>query len=94
MRIIVEHEVEYDKFELLGVKNLEEYYNKFYNKDGILFDKNAEAIYYDAEVPFIPMEGQIVITKFGICIVTYSCLDLCNDSEHFYERSRIVVSEE
>ena len=94
MKIIVEYEVNYDDFKLLGVQNLEEYYNKYHKKDDVLFDKNAESIYYEVEVPFIPMEGQRVGTKFGICIVTYSYLELGDVTANFLDRSRIVVSEE
>ena len=93
MKIIVEIEYDLDT-NLLGCKDYEEYYNKYYNNDGILFDKNSESIYYEVEVPFIPMEGQRVGTKFGICIVTYSYLELGDVTDNFFDRSRIVVTEE
>jgi len=94
MKIIVEYQVNYDDFKILGIDNLEEYYNKYHKKNNVLFDKNFEAIYYEVEVPFIPIEGQRVGTKFGTCLVTYSYLELGDVTENFLYRSRIVVTEE
>lgn len=94
MKILVEYDVNYDDFKLLDVKNLKEYYNKYHNKDGVLFDENSESIYYEVEVPFIPIEGQRVGTRFGICIVNYSYLELEPFSESYFDKSRIVVTEE
>ena len=94
MKILVEYDVNYDDFNSLGVKNLKEYYNKYRNKDGVLFDENSESIYYEVEVPFIPVEGQRVGTRFGICIVNYSYLELETVSESYFYKSRIVVTEE
>ena len=94
MKILVEYDVNYDDFKLLDVKNLKEYYNKYHNKDGVLFDENSESIYYEVEVPFIPIEGQRVGTRFGICIVNYSDLELEPFSESYFDKSRIVVTEE
>ena len=94
MKILVEYDVNYDDFKLLDVKNLKEYYNKYHNKDGVLFDENSESIYYEVEVPFIPIEGQRVGTRFGICIVNYSYLELEPFSYSYFDKSRIVVTEE
>lgn len=94
MKILVEYNVNYNDFKILGVKNLKEYHNKYHNKDGVLFDENSESIYYEVEVPFIPIEGQRVGTRFGICIVIYSYLELESVSENYFDKSRIVVTEE
>lgn len=94
MKILVEYNVNYDDFNLLGVKNPKEYYDKYHNENGILFDEESESIYYEVDVPFIPIEGQRVGTKFGICIVNYSYLELGDDSGRYFDKSRIVVTEE
>ena len=94
MKILVEYNVNYDDFNLLGVKNLKEYYDKYHNENGILFDEESESIYYEVDVPFIPIEGQRVGTKFGICIVIYSYLELGTVSESYFDKSRIVITEE
>ena len=94
MKITVEHEYNESDFKLFDVKNLKEYYEKYYNRDGILLDEKSEAIYYETEVPQLPMEGQRVGTKFGACIVTYSYYNIDDETEYYFDKTRIIVSEE
>ena len=94
MKITVEHGYNESDFKFFDIKNLKEYYEKYYNRDGILLDEKSEAIYYETEVPQLPMEGQRVGTKFGTCIVTYSYYNIDEETEYYFDRTRIVVSEE
>lgn len=94
MNFIVQYSFdEFEHFSLLGVKNIEEYYNKYHKKDGVLFEKEIGVIYYVANSPVLPMEGQRVGTKFGVCIVTYSYLEL-EIGENYDSKPRIIVEEE
>ena len=73
----------------------EEDYNKYFKEDGWLYNKEAEAIYYEAELPFMPQEGQRLGTKNGISIVEYAIYQI-DESEDatFFTRSRIVIRDE
>lgn len=98
MQIIVELDYSQDSannFELLKVKTLKEYYKKFYqDKDNnIILDEELEVIYYETEIPFMPIEGQRVGTKFGVCIVTHSYYEF-EPTDYYYNKTRIVVREE
>lgn len=92
--MIVELEIDIDHSKEFQCENKEEYYNKFHKKDGILYDKEAQAIYYEVEFPFMPMNGQNVSTRFGRCNVIHSMLQLENTSEYFFDRSRILVKQD
>lgn len=94
MKIIVELEWSYEDYQVLGCKDYVEYYDKYYKKDGILIDENLESIYYETEVSQLPMEGQRVGTKFGQCLVSWSYYNIDEETEYYFDRTRIVVSEE
>lgn len=74
--------------------NLKDFYNKYYKDKGFLYSDEAEAIYYVVDVPCMPIEGQRLGTKFGIVIVDYAYYDMDNDSDYYYNNSRVVVIEE
>lgn len=77
------------------VKDPEESYNKYYKDNGWLFDEDAEAIYYEAEIPFMPIEGQRLGTKSGISIVKYAFYEVeQKEDANFFNRSRIVIKDE
>ena len=94
MKIIVELEYSDSDFKILKCENQKEYYEKYYNEKGILYNEQCEAIYYEIEVPQLPMEGQRVGTKFGTCIVIYSYYNIDKETEHYFDKTRIIVSEE
>ncbi len=96
MKVIIELGGIEDDLEVLKIDTIKEYYEKYFNRDGILFNEELETIYYETEISFVPMEGQRVGTKFGTCMVDYSFynLDCYNDTAVYYDKSRIIVYEE
>lgn len=72
-----------------------EIYEKHYKDNGWLFDKIAEAIYMEKEIPFMPQEGQRLGLMTGSYIVTWSNfeVDEKEDASYFY-KSRIIIEEE
>ena len=93
MKLIIEQEYDSD-YQILA-KNQEELYEKYYKDEGWLFDKNAEAIYYEVDIPFMPIEGQRLGTKSGISIVKYSIYETeQNENSSYFNRSRVVVCDE
>ena len=94
MKVIVEYDVDYDDFKILNVKNLKEYYEKYFRQKGVFLCEESEAIYYEVDIPQIPIEGQRVGCKFGQCIVSFSYYDVDYDSEFYFNKTRIIVSEE
>jgi len=73
----------------------QELYDKFYKKDGWLFDKDTESIYHEVDIPFMPIEGQRLGTKYGIYIVKYSIYEMHqHQNSTYYDRSRVIVEEE
>ena len=77
------------------VNDPKESYNKYYKDEGWLFDEDAEAIYYEAEIPFMPIEGQRLGTKSGISIVKYAIYEVeQKEDANFFNRSRIVIKDE
>jgi len=64
-----------------------------YIRPGILFNKEWECIYYEMEVFHIPIEGQTVSTKFGMCKVKWTCfnLDDVNDPNDWFDITRVAV---
>lgn len=79
---------------LLESNEIELLYKTFSNDNEIKYNKGIEAIYYDCEVEYIPMDGQRVSTKWGYCIVDWSCYDLNPTFETYFDVSRIIVIEE
>ncbi len=94
MKVIIEYEYNFDEFKILGVKDLIEYYEKYFKDKGVFLCKDSEAIYYEVEIPQLPIEGQRIGCKFGQCIVTYSYYDVDMVSKNYFDKTRIVVSEE
>lgn len=94
MKLIIEQEWCPSDYPSLA-KNQQELFDKYYKKDGWLFDKDAEAIYYEVDIPFMPQEGQRLVTKSGISIVKYSIYATeQNENSSYFSRSRIIVGEE
>ena len=94
MKLIIEQEDDLSDYPSLA-NTQEELYNKYYKNEGWLFNEEAEAIYYEVDIPFMPKEGQRLGTKIGISIVTYSIYETeqKQDSSYF-NRSRIVICAE
>jgi hypothetical protein len=90
--------VELDPFKTDGCCHTEEDYIKYYKPQGWLYDKDYEAIYYEVELPFMPIEGQRLGIIDGIAIVTYAIYEIGEekvlDKNSFYNRTRIVVDYE
>ena len=94
MKLIVEQEYNSSDYPSLA-KDQKELYDKYYKNNGWLFDKDAEAIYYEVDIPFMPIEGQRLGTKNGISIVQYSIYETeQNENSSYFNRSRVVVCEE
>ena len=97
MKIVIEYQYDSLDKELFTKNGLKEYYEKYFKDKGILYDEECSAIYYVAEIPFMPFEGQRLSTKFGTCIVCYACYEVDDEydsSNYYYSNSRIVVSEQ
>jgi len=95
MKILVELRVEWDSLRLHEMRTPKDYYDKYYKEQkDILFDAETESIYYEIELPFIPIVGQLIGTKFGACIVTYSYLELEPTQKTYYDYNRIIVDEQ
>jgi GTP-sensing pleiotropic transcriptional regulator CodY len=64
-------------------------------KDAIYSEEN-EALYYEVDIPFMPIEGQRLGTKFGMLVVgwSYYNIDGDDDSVSYFEKTRIVVEHE
>lgn len=79
-------------------KSPREHYEKCFNHDGILFHEETESIYYDVDFPIMPTEGQRLYTKFGICIVEYSAMNLhpnsFKDGFDYWDESLVIVRDE
>jgi len=94
MNIIVELEYKDSDYPILA-KNQEDLYNKYYQKKGWIYSKKYEMIYYIVEMDIIPLEGQRLLTKNGICIVEYSILNIeQNEETNLLDMSRIVITSE
>lgn len=94
MKLIIEQEEELTDFPGLA-KDQQELYDKYYKKNGWLFDKDLEVIYYEVEIPFMPIEGQRLGTKSGIGIVKYAIYQTeQEENSTYFDRSRIVVCDE
>ena len=94
MKLIIEQEWDSSDYPSLA-KDQQELYDKYYKNKGWLFDKDAEAIYYEVDIPFMPIEGQRLGTKSGISIVKYSIYEIeQNENSSYFDRSRVVVCDE
>lgn len=88
MKLIIEQEWDLSD-------DLQELYDEYYKKNGWLIDKGAEAIYYEVEIPFMPIEGQRLGTKNGISIVKYAIYETeQKENSTYFDRSRIVICDE
>jgi len=77
-----------------GLKDLKEFYNKYYKDKGFLYSDEAESIYYEVDSPIMPIEGQRLGSKFGMVIVDWTYFNIDGDSDDYFEKTRIVVIEE
>ena len=62
--------------EFITSKDLRLLYERHYKDHGALYDDECDTIYYVVDVPYLPLEGQTLNTKFGICTVIYSLFDI------------------
>lgn len=87
--------IELDPYDIDGNCHTEEDYIKYYKEKGWLYDKESEAIYYEAELPFMPIEGQRLGTKNGISIVTYAIYEIEEkENSPIFNRTRILIDNE
>jgi len=94
MKLIIEQEWDSSDYPILA-KDQKELYDKYYKNKGWFFDKDFEAIYYEVDIPFMPIEGQRLGTKSGFSIVKYSIYETeQNENSPYCERSRVVVRDE
>ena len=76
-------------------EELKEYYEKHYKENGVLFDDEAGVIYYDIDLPHIPLEGQRLGTRWGMCIVEWAYWELEEEEgDGHFDKTRVVVCEE
>jgi len=75
--------------------NIKGYYDRYFKRDGWLYSEDYEAIYYEADIPFMPIEGQRLGTKLGASIVKYAIYELyVAPNAPFMDRSIIFIDEE
>ena len=72
----------------------EESWVKHYKKNGWLYNKEWEAIYYDTEIPFMPHEGQRLSVKNQLKIVSYARYHLGKEHDGFDGVTAIYVKDE
>jgi hypothetical protein len=94
MKIIVEYNLDDLNPKDFKLNTKKEFFEKYYNRDGIMYSDYADAIYYIVDLPFMPMEGQRIGTLFGMCVVQWSYLDLHENPNNYDSMSRIVVDHE
>lgn len=95
MKVIIEKEYDPSDYPSALARDQKELYEKYYKEHGWLLDEEEEAIYYEADLPFMPVEGQRLGTKMGISIVTYSIYEVeQKEDSPYFNRSRIVVRDE
>jgi hypothetical protein len=91
MKVRVELQIDSD-VEFITSKDIYQEYLKLYKHKGLLYDHEADSIYYVADVPYLPLEGQTLNTRFGICTVIYSLFDIDGaNSDNALEYSILVV---
>jgi|TARA_Y100000310_G_scaffold335703_1_gene418408 hypothetical protein len=90
MKFIIETENQYSPPE----KSQKEMYDKYYKKEGWLFSKEADAIYYEVDIPFMPHIGQMLGTKEGISIVKWAIYELDPKGDSFFDKSRIIIRDQ
>lgn len=93
MKVIIELEYDPSDFDYYNVKTAKEYYEKCHKKLGILFNDRAEAIYYEVDLPSVPLEGQRLFTRWGMKIVEWSCWAI-EEGYDFFDKTRVVVCDE
>jgi hypothetical protein len=94
MKLIIEQEWD-PSYYSSSEKDQERLYNKYYKNKGWLFDKEVDAIYYEVEIPFMPVEGQRLGTKRGISIVKYAIYETeQKEDSTYFNRSRIIIVDE
>lgn len=53
-------------------EDYEKYKDNYTNFYRVKYCYEAECLYYEAEIPFMPLEGQRLGTRFGVSIVEYA----------------------
>lgn len=77
------------------INSTKEYFDKYCNKNGVMYDEDNEFQYYDIEVEQMPIEGQRVGTRWGYKIVKCSMYELePSSSDNIYDNSYIIVEDE
>jgi len=97
MEVIIQLEVNLNinDYKLYEVKNLKEYYEKYHNERGVLYDDIWEAIYYTVDLPIMPIEGQRLGTRWGMYLVVWTYWELEDmKTDDYGSKSRVVIREE
>jgi len=75
------------------ISQTSEDYEKYWRKHGVLWDDVNERLYYEADIPFMPVEGQRLSTRFGLCLVEWAMYNVDGNSGFLVETT-IVVNHE
>lgn len=63
--------------------NVKKYYEEHFKGDpDIIYKSSTGDLYYVLEVEQVPLEGQIINTKFGICFVTDCIMNFDKGDKH------------
>lgn len=63
---------------------------------GLKYCYETECLYYEAEIPFMPLEGQRLGTRFGLTIVEYAHYEVeeKDDEDFLFYKTYIKVKDE
>ncbi len=73
-----------------------ESYKSNYTDWGLKYCYETENLYYVAEIPFMPLEGQRLGTRFGLSIVNHAYYEVeeKDDEDFLYNKTYIEVKDE
>lgn len=71
-----------------------EEYKEMYEKWGLKYCYDTESLYYVAEIPFMPVEGQRLGTRFGLSIVDYAMYEIEEKGDYILNKTFITVRDE
>ena len=74
----------------------EKYKDKCRSFYGLKYCYETENLYYEAEIPFMPLEGQRLGTRFGLTIVEHAYYEVeeKDDEDFLYYKTYITVKDE
>jgi hypothetical protein len=71
-----------------------EKYKDNYTDKGLEYCYDTESLYYVAEIPFMPIEGQRLGTRFGLSIVDYAMYEIEEKGDYILNKTFITVRDE